>query len=79
MGREVEAFNFVPYSDDSFHWAVGFVEQNADDTAVKSVSDVKKGDVLKLSLSDGDVSAEVKEIKKGQKKTARKGTDNGKE
>ena len=55
------------------------IVRNAEDTAVKSVSDVKKGDILKLSLSDGDVSAEVKEIKKGQKKTARKGTDNGKE
>ena len=45
---------------------------NAENVAVRCVSDVKEGDVVKLSLSDGDISAEIKEIKKNRKRKTEK-------
>lgn len=52
-----------------------------DGRAVTSVLDVKVGDELTLAISDGELTAEIKKVKKkkGQRASARKGTDNGKE
>ena len=48
------------------------IVRNAENVAVRCVSDVKEGDLVKLSLSDGDISAEIKEIKKNRKRKTEK-------
>lgn len=47
--------------------------------ALTSVLDAEKGDKINLAFSDGELTAEIKEVKKkkGQRTSARKGTDDG--
>ena len=46
----------------------GYAIAKGDKGAVRSVNDVKAGEIIELALADGEISAEIKEIKKADLK-----------